>query len=208
MNGRTLGRWTALLGAVALAGCGKGSSTDGAPDCTFLRACGSTTPAPATEIPPQHRSAAQACSPTPASAMVAWVYDATGTPCTSDAQCTSDAGLQGHCLHGACSIDECLTDDDCAGGGVCLCSSAMGSSAIVSQNRCVLGNCRVDADCGADGYCVPSAGICGIDGFYCHTPADSCVDPTIDCGAPCTTACSYFHDKGAFACLAPICGGC
>src|SRR3954454_2570765 len=118
MNGRTVGRWTVLLGAVALVGCSKNAATDGVPDCVVAHPCGSTTPAPATEIPPRHRSTASACSPTPASAMLGWVYDATGTPCMSDGECKSDAGLSGVCLHGACTIDECLTDDDCPGGGV------------------------------------------------------------------------------------------
>jgi hypothetical protein len=210
MHGRRPGRWTALalFGAVALAGCGKSATTDGVPDCARLRACGRTTAAPATETPPQHRSTAQACSPTPADAMGEWTYDGTGTPCTSDAQCTFDAGLPGFCLHGTCTADECLTDDDCGAGAVCLCSAPLGSSAVWNRNWCVRGNCQVDSDCGANGFCVPSSGVCGIDGFYCHTPADTCVDPAIDCGAPCLMGCSYFPDKGAFACVAPICGGC
>ena len=199
----------ALLCAVSLDGCDKSSAKNGLPDCATLRACGSTTPAPATEVPPVHRSTAQACGPTSAAAMPLWPYDATGRPCTSDNQCTSDAGFPGHCRNGACTVDECLTDDDCANGGVCVCSTPTGGSAVVNFNRCTLrGNCRVDADCGADGYCVPSAGLCGVDGFYCHTPADTCVDPTKDCGDSCANACGYFADKRAFACLSFVCSGC
>ncbi|HMF41408.1 MAG TPA: hypothetical protein VKQ32_11970 [Polyangia bacterium] len=199
---------TALLCTVAVDGCSKSAPTDGLPECMTLRACGSTTPAPATEVPPVHRSTAQACSPTAAAANPGWPYDATGTPCTSDAQCTTDAGQTGTCLHGACTVDGCLTDDDCAGGGVCVCSSPVPSSAVQNRNTCTHGNCRVDADCGAGGYCVPSGGVCGLDGFFCHTPADTCVDAAKDCGTSCGGGCHYFSDKGAFACLAPICGGC
>jgi hypothetical protein len=209
MNPTRWARWTALLCAVALEGCGKSASvTDGVPECTLLRACGSTTPAPATEVPSSHRSAAQACSPTPQSAMSFAPYTATGRPCTSDSQCTSDEGWPGHCLSGACTVDDCLTDGDCADGGVCVCSSPLGNSAVQNRNYCVRGNCRVDADCGAGGYCMQSAGLCGVDGFFCHTSADTCVDATQDCGASCIGACRYFADKRAFACLAPVCGGC
>ena len=199
---------TALVGAVALAGCSKGSGADAVPDCAIPRPCGSTTPAPATEIPPQHRSTAQACSPTPAAAMLIYPYDAAGRPCTTDSQCRSDGGLPGYCFGGACTADECLTDDDCAGEDVCVCSSPNGGSAVANRNSCVRGNCRVDGDCGASGYCIPSAGLCGINGFYCHTAADTCVDPAIDCGPSCGSGCAYFSDKGAFACSSIVCGGC
>lgn len=140
--------------------------------------------------------------------MVVSPYNATGRPCTSDDQCTSDAGIPGHCTSGACTVDDCLTDDDCAGGGVCACSSPLGSSAVQNKNYCLRGNCRVDSDCGADGYCVPSFGVCGLAGYYCHTPADTCVDPVRDCAAPCAQGCSYFPEKAAFACVTPVCGGC
>ena len=209
MDAWKMGRLIALLCAVvALDGCSRSSATDDVPECTLLRACGSSTPVAVTEIPPQHRSTAQACSPTSAAAMPIFTYDATGTPCTSDGQCTSDAGVPGHCLRGACTVDDCLTDDDCAPGGVCVCSSPSGGSAVENKNYCVSGNCRVDGDCGANGYCSPSSGLCGVDGFFCHTPADTCVDGSIDCGGSCLSACHYFPEKGAFACLAFVCGGC
>jgi hypothetical protein len=173
-----------------------------------LRACGSSTPAPATEVPPQHRSTAQACGPTSAAAMTVSPYTATGRSCASDDQCTADDGLRGHCLRGACTVDDCLTDDDCAGGGVCVCSAPIGGSAVQNRNYCVSGNCRVDGDCGADGYCVPSTGLCSLGGFFCHTPADTCVDASKDCGSSCLNSCHYFPEKGAFACVAFVCGGC
>ena len=208
MDTPRLGRLIALVCAVALVGCSESSVTKGAPECSQLRACGSSAPAPSTEVPPEHRSTAQACGRTPAAAMVFSPYRLTGTPCTGDDPCTTDAGVPGKCLHGACSADECLTDDDCANGGVCVCSSPTGSSAIVNRNSCVPGNCRVDADCGVGGHCAPSAGTCGIAGFFCRTPADTCVDAAKDCGASCLQACHYFPEKNAFACLAPMCGGC
>lgn len=208
MDMRRWGRWAALVCAVALDGCSKSAATDPVPECLTLRACGSTTPAPATEVPPNHRSTAQACGPTSPDTNPGWPYDATGRPCTSDDQCTSDAGLRGTCLHGACTVDGCLTDDDCAGGGVCFCSSPQATGAVENRNYCVPANCHVDGDCGAGGYCVPSSGICGVDGFYCHGSKDTCVDPSKDCGTSCLNWCHYFPDKGAFSCLASICGGC
>jgi hypothetical protein len=209
MNGRRSWQWSVLLWAVVLAGCSKGAQTTGEPECAVQHPCGSTTPAPASEIPPVHRSAAQACGATPASANVGSAsYDVTGRACTSDNQCTAASGFPGHCLHGACTIDECLTDDDCADGGVCVCSSPLPDSARVNLNTCVRGNCRVDGDCGANGYCSPSAGICGVNGFYCHTAADTCVDPTLDCGSSCMQDCTYFPDKQRFACSSIVCGGC
>ena len=79
MNAWSLRRLTPLLFAAALGGCSKSSPTDGIPDCTQMRACGSNTPAPATEVPPIHRPTAQACVVTPTDAMPGW-YTATGTP--------------------------------------------------------------------------------------------------------------------------------
>lgn len=213
MDLRRFGRLVAVL-SVALAGCSGGALGTTGPDPYNgggLHACASQSSVSASEIPPAHRAVAAACAPTPASANEpSFRYDGSGTPCTSDAQCRSDAGVPGHCLHGACTIDDCLTDDDCGGGGVCVCSSAsLPSDFVENLNYCVSGNCRVDSDCGAAGYCVPSASICvSPDGFFCHTAADTCVDPAIDCPSDCISACTYFLDRGAFACMAPPMSGC
>jgi hypothetical protein len=49
------------------------------------------------------------------------------------------------------------------------------------------GNCQIDADCGDGGYCSPTQGDCGsysgIIGYYCHTPADTCVNDS-ECSDP------------------------
>jgi hypothetical protein len=209
MNAWKVGLLAALSGAAVVEGCSsRSTATDDVPECTVLRACGGSTPAPLSEVPPQHRSTAQACSPTSAASMVISPYNATGTPCTSDGQCTSDAGVPGHCRSGACTVDECLIDDDCGAGGVCVCSSPSGGSAVQNRNYCVHGNCRVDSDCGANGYCSPSVGLCSVEGFFCHTPADTCIDGSLDCGASCLNSCHYFREKASFACLAFVCGGC
>jgi len=197
--------------SLALAGCSGGALGTTSPDAYdpgFLHACGSQSTVSASEVPPAHRALATACAPTPADANDIFIYRASGIPCTSDEQCRPDGGLPGYCLRGACTIDQCLTDDDC-GGGVCVCSTASVPTEIVENlNYCVKGNCRTDGDCGPAGYCVPSAGICSGGGFFCHTEADTCVDPTIDCPSSCISACTYFPSRGAFACLAPFAGGC
>ena len=82
-----------------------------------------------------------------------------------------------------------------------------------AEEACIDGSCRPkacqnDGDCGANGYCSPSAGICGVNGFYCHTAADTCVDPTLDCGSSCMQSCTYFPDQQRFACSSFVCGGC
>jgi len=203
-----------VLFSVALAGCGgaglQGTTTPDTGNSGSLHACASQSAVSASEIPPDHRALAAACTPTPADANApTFTYGASGTPCTSDAQCGSDGGLPGHCLRGACTIDECLTDDDCGGGGVCACSSHLPNGVLRNMNRCVQGNCRIDSDCGTGGYCVPSGGLCfSPAGFFCHTAADTCVDPTIDCPSACISACSYFPDRGGFACVALTNEGC
>ena len=209
-----LRRFGAVCVVLSLAheGCSGGAlgttSPDG-DDPAVLHACATQSTVSASEVPPRHRAFASACDPTPADANSIFIYGASGVPCTSDAQCRPDGGLPGYCLRGACTIDRCLTDDDC-GGGVCVCSTRSVPSEIVeNMNYCVNGNCRVDGDCGAGGYCVPSGGPCNSGGgFFCHTGADTCVDPAIDCPSSCYSTCAYFPDRGAFACPAFFAGGC
>lgn len=212
MNLRQFGSPCALF-ALVLDGCSGGALGTQGPDANdpaVLHACASQSAVSVSEIPPAHRALAEDCAPTPASANVPdFTYGGTGIPCMSDDQCRSDGGVSGHCLRGACTIDECLTDDDCGGVRVCVCSSASVGGFVENFNHCASGNCRIDSDCGAGGYCVPSASICvSPSGFFCHTAADTCVDPAIDCPSSCTSACTYFFDRGAFACLAPSAEGC
>ena len=69
-------------------------------------------------------------------------------------------------------------------------------------------NCHADSDCGVGGYCSPSRGYCGsFQGFYCHTPSDTCIDATSDCQSCGENACIYSPAVGAFTCGAAICAG-
>ena len=225
MNARCMSAALAVLLAVSLEGCaaepglgkdaagggaGGNDATGGGADGSVPGLCGSSAPVSASEVPPFHRSVAMACQPS----LAASTYPGAGAACTSDDQCKPDSsGL--HCLGGSCTKDECLTDDDCGAGGLCLCSEPQSN-----LNQCHRGNCRVDGDCGAGGYCVPSytAGGCPAEGFYCHTPADTCIDVDTDCGG-CSNedssgifypaaACHYFLENKAFGCLQLSRGGC
>ena len=161
---------------------------------------------PANAVPTEHRAMAKVCSPSNAPPV-----DGGAMSCAAVIDCVGDGGMPGvynTCLHGVCSFDECMTDDDCGSNAVCACSTDYyGGNAQFHPNRCVPANCRIDADCGAGGYCSPSRGYCGsFDGFFCHGPADSCVDSTMDCRY-CGTQCVYAPTTGAFVCGAPICAG-
>jgi hypothetical protein len=113
-----------------------------------------------------------------------------------------------------CSYDECTNDADCADNKPCECRVTTGA---VTPNRCVTAsNCRVDADCGPNGFCSPSllddfcactsvdycktlgdtcsssSGMCACGdscghGYFCHTPADTCLDDA-DCA---TGTCNF-----------------
>jgi hypothetical protein len=128
--------------------------------------------------------------------------------CATHADCT--AGPNGRCvdvidcnpstaLCGThCVYEACTKDDDCGGGSACFCSDdstfcprgyatacpLTGEDLVCAcgiANRCKKGNCRVDSDCGQGGYCSPAVDECGgVLGYYCHQPADECVDDA-DC---------------------------
>lgn len=194
--------------------------------------CSGHAPGPS-EVPFFHRATAQACAAGDATP------DA-GSSCSSDADCVPDGGtgltLLRTCLHGRCRSDECLVDSDCGNTGLCACArfasptgsggsgGAGGSNAPVAggqsgaagagafaRNICLPGNCRVDSDCGTNGYCVASFGPCGgIDGYYCHTANDSCMNASEDCppascgGRP---LCTYSPAAAAFTCKTQTCAG-
>lgn len=217
---------TLILGcaALALAACGSrtldpggdggggtagagGGAGDGPGGTTGTGGCIAARLSPAGTVPPEHRASSTMCSASKAPPL-----DGGPMSCTSTIDCVGDGGLVSYgydtCLHGVCSFDQCLTDADCGAGGVCACSTDYyGGNAAYHANICVTGNCRVDADCGAGGYCSPSRGYCGtVQGFYCHGPSDSCVDPKVDC-ALCGNACLYAPTANAFVCGAAICAG-
>ena len=150
-----------------------------APD---LAASGDLAPARA---PLHHRADASQClGPAPAGSCN---FNGGGPGmCKADSDCTM--GSNGRCVEnngGAifcmCSYDTCTTDASCGAGKLCACH---GSQYMNGGNSCYPGNCRVDTDClGGRGYCSPSAnpmGCGGLGGYYCHTPADTCIDDT-DC---------------------------
>jgi hypothetical protein len=81
-------------------------------------------------------------------------------------------------------------------------------------NVCLPGNCQVDANCdGGAGYCSPTYGTdcgpySGYQGYYCHTPADECVDDA-DCVSPTMGAgyCAYQPTVGHWVCGYSRCSG-
>jgi hypothetical protein len=154
------------------------------------------------EMPPQHRITASACPPTAYPGV-----DAGGGACKADTDCTSAVGGVEHCLHGQCGFDQCLTDPDCGTSSVCVCAAAFYGGNALHGNVCVPGNCHVDSDCGAGGFCIPSQGYCGaFQGYYCHTLADTCVDPKLDCPGP-NDSCVYDQTVGHFTCALVTCAG-
>jgi hypothetical protein len=133
-----------------------------------------------------------------------------GGACAKDADCT--AGKNGRCSGGltpnACTYDECAVDGDC-GTAVCVCRDA---AKVGAPNACFRGNCRTDVDCPGS-YCSPSGvdifwncltGVpIGAFGFFCHSPADECVDKE-DCGTGNAT-CAFDADARHFKCLTLSC---
>ncbi|MBV8760837.1 MAG: hypothetical protein JO257_26320 [Deltaproteobacteria bacterium] len=85
--------------------------------------------------------------------------------------CTASAGDSN-------GSDECLSDADCASGGVCSCAGKTFEYAHATRNICVQANCRTDADCTGGYLCSPSNAdggpFYGVQGYYCHTPHDQC----------------------------------
>ena len=150
---------------------------------------------------PVGRPTAPACAPTPVG-----TADAGARACSVDGDC-ADAGPDTHCLGGTCVFDPCLADSDCPSGQACRCSNQLRGD-VGAGNSCVLTGCRVDADCGPSGTCSPDAsGYCGaVDGYYCHTAADTCNSDADCCGG--TRRCGYQQELGHWACTAiVVCSG-
>jgi hypothetical protein len=155
---------------------GAAGSSDGEDASTTGGVAGSTA------VPEVHRPASVAC-PTergPGSFDPQLAF----AECTADEDCTGgDNGRcmmsQGGALTNRCTYDACFTDGDCPAAHVCRCRESTSDA-----NACVAGDCVTDADCGAGGYCSPSKAPdqvnYGISGYYCHSPADECLDDA-DC---------------------------
>jgi Cys-rich repeat protein len=153
---------------------------------------------------------AVACSPSGGlyTAGVDWAADAAPS-CNTSADC-ADAGAFAKltCLQGHCTPDECLADSDCASGMLCACNSEISNGLRVWQNLCMATQCRLDSDCGTGEVCSPSNGsYCGgLQGFFCHTPSDTCLTNSDCCGA--TPTCAYQSAVGHWACQAlSVCAG-
>jgi Cys-rich repeat protein len=185
--------------------------------------CGGTTASTATDAglspdaaPPEHRPTGASCDTTrpPGIDTDAGAADS-GIPtgCTSDADCTQ--GKNGRCsppLHNGvgnrCTYDECFVDDDCGAGKACLCGTSLGTTR--SPSTCLPANCRSDADCGAGESCSPTLDTScgpydGIQGFYCHTPGDSCTSDA-QCTMP-NGYCAWQPMLGKWACASAFCVG-
>ena len=171
----------------------------------------STNPTPpAQRVPLLHRAERETCDDVrPPGSFEDGEVPFDDTQCSRDADCTD--GVRGRCqLHRvvACSYDECTQDSECSTGGPCGCEMDYSSDA----NACLGGNCQIDSDCGAGGYCSPSMGTCGtylgIVAYWCHTPADECVDD-IDCVDPEMGAgyCMYSSEVTHWVCAYSSCAG-
>ena len=82
-----------------------------------------------------------------------------------------------------------------------------------TRNTCVYSNCWTDADCRAGFFCSPTValgcGSSGVQGFYCHTGQDTCVDDS-DCVGPAGSPggyCAFDGSVGHWTCTYGACAG-
>jgi hypothetical protein len=200
---------TVLAAAIATAACSASltsSNHDAGSDTPVVTPVVQSTcnGNPPSKVPDLHRPVATAC-----------VFTTSGQPpggplsCQTDADCIVDGAATwgNNCVRGQCALDQCLTDSDCPNSEACVCAGTFYGGNGLSINRCIAGNCRLDSDCGPGGYCSPSVGRCGFyDGYYCHTPQDSCVDGAKDCSG-CGNSCAYTPTVGGFVCATSVCNG-
>jgi hypothetical protein len=162
-------------------GSASGVSASGSPEAGSPSDGGaSSTGASTGAVPlPDHRPVALACAPSPGPDAGPVTADG-GMTCRTNADCESDSGggSAKWCLGGTCSVDQCLSDDDCAAGYVCGCSSGTAPVSYTS-NTCVRTFCRVDSDC-SSGLCSPTyvgypsdtgrGNYGAFSGYACHSP--------------------------------------
>lgn len=192
---------------------GDGSAgADGATSSLDAGANDGAAPSDATRCPgasaqPARRPQSVACSATDVSLFN--LPDAGAIACATNAECVAANGIGWTCHQGRCSLDQCLTDTDCASGMACGCAAEFHGNAF-HTNACVSSQCRVDSDCGQGGACSPSySGYCGsLTGYYCHSPADTCA-ANADCNCdPARPLCRYQATLGHWSCQAIIiCNG-
>lgn len=165
---------------------------------------------PAPGLPVKHRPVGEMCDDRrePGTAMAGFEGE-----CDEDADCVD--GRNGRCrdFRGdqRCTYDECFSDADCPGKGVCECGGGFWSDHNVCLND---GNCRTDADCAdgeREGACSPTLGDCGdyagVVAYYCHTPADECVDDADCAGVLPGGYCAFNPAAGHWKCSDAQCVG-
>jgi hypothetical protein len=148
-----------------------------------------------------HRAQAAAC---PSTNMASTQTGAVS--CTRDSECNPDGGGYPveHCIAHVCTTDECLVDDDCASGGVCVCAKDAGVGLIKRYNRCAPATCRTDGDCGDGGLCAPKYGYCATTTSYqCRSTADTCCTNADCAGKGTSTSCEFTPAAGRWQCVVP-----
>jgi hypothetical protein len=113
---------------------------------------------------------------------------ADGDECGVDADCCSDACVEGVCATPVASCLEdnaaCAGDGDCC-SGVCAADGYCGYPATVVEVACSADTvaCNVDADCCS--YVCASDGFCGIPAASCAADNDPCVIDAECCSGLC-----------------------
>jgi len=205
----------AVSGAGASAGTSAGGATGTAGSVAVAGAGGAVARAPA-----KHRASAASCDHTRATVEPNVPPDVDGSiaMCRSDADCNSSEN--GRCVGNGhagwrCTYDKCFSDLDCAtiddSPALCECE---GEGVVSEGNTCLKVECRLDSDCGSGNYCSPSFGSCGrysgIEGYFCHSKADECVDDA-DCNpdgsANGVGYCAFMPTVGHWQCSTAQCVG-
>jgi hypothetical protein len=201
--------------STSLGACGGVVSSVSSKDAGPPNDGGPGADAPPAHAPSQHRSTATTCTPVPlppepnldAGSLLG---PSARFDCHVHTDCT--AMPRGRCIlvptnppydpgGTRCVYDQCTTDMQC-GPGPCQCGDV--------ANSCLAGNCHVDSDCGNGGYCSPEIDPCqGFTlGYYCHTPADTCIDDTDCTNTPPIGrgSCQFDGDAGSWQCDPALCG--
>ncbi len=129
--------------------------------------------------------------------------------CSQDTDCSDFPPGACHNQFGYCLCRyPCQTDDDCGPMGACACDTQYEPSlfesfqgGLYTFTNCVSATCRSDEDCPGMYTCGLSPDYCGgVEGFFCHGPADECQSNS-ECdinGEP--GRCSYDEDEARWLC--------
>jgi hypothetical protein len=157
-------------------------------------------------VPTRHRATDEACPVfhrSSGNTGCSYQQPLVGLPgmCNFDGDCgpkpngRCEVNPRGNC---ACVFDDCTSDVDCGGGGICGCNPTN------IGNACVTGSCRIDSDCGVGGYCGPVVFGClnKIVSYECHAPTDRClVDADCPAGEPCL---AVSQEGTGWSCRPPV----